>query len=231
VTLQSGLAFHLVMAVDIQGYSRRSAKQQQSAQTELCRVLDSAAAAAALDRARWDRQIGGDGELSLLPCDVDVAQVIRDFTGGMGSALAALNRPRTSRRLRVRLAFHYGTAAPGLLGATGKAPIVTRRLVDADAGREHLRNHPEHNLAVIVSAPLFHEVVETGFCDPMDPEDFEPVHEVIKDDAYDGYLYRKQHGTDLASAPERLRHGRRVRTGTRIAWDVAFRHRSTPSSN
>jgi hypothetical protein len=48
--------YRLVLATDIEAFSRRNAEQQQRAQTDLCRALDAAAARAGLDRARWSRQ-------------------------------------------------------------------------------------------------------------------------------------------------------------------------------
>ncbi|MFD0852398.1 hypothetical protein ACFQ07_09205, partial [Actinomadura adrarensis] len=57
------LVYRLLLAVDIQGYSKRTTIEQLRAQRQLSEALDGAASDIGLDRARWEKQVGGDGEL------------------------------------------------------------------------------------------------------------------------------------------------------------------------
>lgn len=220
------LMYRLMLAIDIERFSRRNAEQQQRAQADLCRALDSAAARAGLTRRRWRRQVRGDGELAVLPDGIDIPQVVADLVYGMESALGRVNDARDRDPLRARLALHHGTLTDGPLGPVGEAPITVSRLVDVDAGRDHLHTHPERALTVIVSASLYNDVIATGFC-PLDPAGFEPFHVVVKNIRYDGYLYPRQPEI-IADRPfGRTPHPRqipRIRTGARFAT-TPFRHR------
>lgn len=213
------LTYRLVLATDIEGFSRRNAEQQQRAQADLCRALAAAAARAGLDRGRWARQDRGDGELAVLPEGIDVPRAVAGLIRGLETALGKLNRGRHNRPLRVRLALHHGTVVTdGSLGPVGDAPITASRLVDLDAGRRHLRTHPGRDLTVLVSDSLYHEVISTGFC-PLDPADFESFSAVVKDAPYKGYLYPKQpHGLAVRPfwRPSRPRHGSRAKATARF---------------
>ncbi|MCP9977886.1 hypothetical protein [Actinomadura madurae] len=74
---EAQLSYRLLLAVDIQGYSRRDTREQLRAQRLLSDALDRAARGVGLDRAGWDKQVGGDGELATLPDGVDPATVAR----------------------------------------------------------------------------------------------------------------------------------------------------------
>jgi class 3 adenylate cyclase len=187
--LDGRLVYRLVLVVDIEGYRKRSAEQQRRAQADLCRVLDLAAKRASPNRSHWDRQVRGDGELAVLPYDVDIPRFVGDFTREMTSALTELNRDRpVEQRLRVRIALHYGTLTAGSLGPAGDAPVVASQLVDMDAARQFLRTHPDRDIAVIVSSSLYGDVVSTGFCS-LNPADFEIIKDVVKGVSYDGFIY------------------------------------------
>jgi hypothetical protein len=147
----------------------------------------------------------GDGELAVLPEDIDMTGVVGDLVHGLESALGSLNAtPDRRHRLRVRLALHHGTLTDGPLGPVGGAPIMTSRLVDLEAGRRHLRAHPERDVAVIVSRSFYDDVIATGFC-AMDPADFEAFGEVVKDTKYAGYLYPMQSSGAGGAAPQLAR--------------------------
>jgi class 3 adenylate cyclase len=211
IRLDGHLVYRLVLVTDIEAYTRRNAEEQRSAQNELCGVLDVAAERARFGRHRWDRQVTGDGELSVLPHDVDIARFIGAFSREMASALAEVNGVRPApQRLRVRLALHHGTLTAGPLGAAGDAPVVASRLVNVDAGRQFLRERPEDDIALIVSASLYQEVISTGFC-TMDPADFAAFQIVVKGTPYSGYLYQGQLGNLPDQTPSRT-------TGSHLGW-------------
>src|SRR3954447_24016886 len=126
------LMYRLVLAVDVEKYSARDAREQLRAQTELKRILNIAAQNTGLDQREWYEQVSGDGELVVLPEDVDVSAVVGDFTCQLETILAEVNRRAiTETPLRQRVAMHHGTLTPGPFGPAGDAPIVVSRLLDA----------------------------------------------------------------------------------------------------
>ncbi|GGV24367.1 hypothetical protein GCM10010182_53630 [Actinomadura cremea] len=180
------LDYRLLMAVDIQRYSKRDARDQLAAQHQLADALDRAAGGIGLDRARWNKQVGGDGELATLPVGTDPAPVAGGFAIGLAEALREVNRTPGRHRLRVRLALHYGTLTEGPFGPAGDAPIVVQRLLDA-APLRRLLDDDARDLAYVVSDSLFEDVVQTGFC-ALAPGAFQPMKITAKGAAFRGHL-------------------------------------------
>jgi len=131
---QQQLVYRLLLAVDIQGYSKRDVREQLLAQRQLSDALNQAACGVGLDRGHWDKQVGGDGELATLPEGVEPAPL------------------------------HHGTLMAGPFGPAGDAPIVVQRLLDAGPLRRLLVDDAHRDLAYVVSDSLFEDVVQTGFC-------------------------------------------------------------------
>src|SRR5262245_25317058 len=86
------LTYRLVLAVDVEKYSTRDAREQLRAQTELQRILSTAARNVGLDQREWYEQVSGDGELVVLPEDVDIPVVVGDFTSSLEMILGEYNR-------------------------------------------------------------------------------------------------------------------------------------------
>ncbi|WP_207928839.1 hypothetical protein [Actinomadura sp. 6K520] len=181
------LSYRLLLAVDIQGYSRRDTREQLVAQGRLADALDRAARGVGLDRSRWDKQVGGDGELATLPEGVDPAPVAGDFVIGLAEALREVNRDANRFPLRVRLSLHHGTLTAGPFGPAGDAPIVVQRLLDAAPLRRLLIDDGERDLAYVVSDTLFEDVVRTGFC-ALRPQAFQPIKVTAKGAAFRGHI-------------------------------------------
>jgi hypothetical protein len=185
------LIYRLLLAVDVEKYSSRDAREQLRAQTDLRHILSLAAQNAGLDPSRWYEQVSGDGELVVLPDDVDVSAVVGDFTSQLELILSRFNRQRTGgRRLRLRVALHHGTLTPGPFGPAGDAPIVVSRLLDAKPLRRVLADQQDRDIALIVSQTLFQDVVRTGFCS-LDPDAFQPVRVNAKGVQYHGFVQRR----------------------------------------
>ncbi|QFG20482.1 hypothetical protein [Actinomadura sp. WMMB 499] len=180
------LDYRLLLAVDIQGYSKRDARDQLAAQHQLADALDRAARGIGLDRAHWAKQVGGDGELATLPVGTDPAPVAGGFAIGLAAALREANRGPGRHRLRVRMALHYGTLTEGPFGPAGDAPIVVQRLLDA-APLRRLLDDGARDLAYVVSDSLFEDVVQTGFC-ALAPGAFRPMKTVAKGASFRGHL-------------------------------------------
>ncbi|MFI9011685.1 hypothetical protein ACIGNX_31060 [Actinosynnema sp. NPDC053489] len=184
VTPLRGLVYRLVVAVDVEGYSRLDALDQSLVQSRLSDVLDAAAREAGLDRDRWYRQVRGDGELAVLPTDSDAARVVGHFTERLAAALADLRRAGTP--LRMRVAMHCGPLTAGAFGLVGDAPIVTCRLLDAKVVRDALAA-ADDDLVLVISQQLHDDVVRTRFHD-LDPARFRPTRFRVKDQVYSGYV-------------------------------------------
>lgn len=124
----------------------------------------------------------------MLPADTDVAWVIARLPWELDRALSA-RRARGAGRppLRLRVAMHYGTLTQGRFGPVGQAPIVVSRLLDARIARRALAESPGRDLVLIVSANLYHDVVQTGFYG-LDAGRFRPVRVTVKGATYCGYL-------------------------------------------
>ncbi|MGH3241802.1 MAG: hypothetical protein ACRDNL_15625 [Spirillospora sp.] len=195
------LSYRLLLAVDIQGYSKRDTREQLLAQRDLCTALDRAAHGAGLDRDHWGKQVGGDGELATLPDGTDPAAVAGEFVIGLAEALRDINEggidqggidqgegeAAGGRRLRVRLSLHHGTLTAGPFGPAGDAPIVVQRLLDAAPLRRLLIDDADRDLAYVVSDSLFEDVVRTGFC-ALPPEAFQAIKVSAKGAAFRGHI-------------------------------------------
>ncbi|MFA1542304.1 hypothetical protein SM611_25495 [Actinomadura sp. DLS-62] len=184
------LVYRLLLAVDLERYSQLDAQQQLAAQTDLRRLLDACARRTGLRTSDWYRQPGGDGELVVMPVDVDVPHVVGVFACDLECALADLNRHRPTR-LRMRLALHHGTLIEGPLGPAGDAPVVVSRLLDAAPLRDHLTEHRDRDLVLVVSDTLYQDVVGSGFC-ALDPADFIRLEVVIKGRPYSGHIHHAE---------------------------------------
>jgi len=152
-------------------------------------AMSEAAVSTALDRKLWYRQPRGDGELAVLHADADGLSLVADYPRSLASALAEINRsPDRCSRLRVRVAIHHGTVYPGRFGPVGSGPITVSRLVDAPVLRKMLTQRPDLDIALVVSAAVYDEVVQTRFHE-LDPKMFHRTSITIKRIRYVGYLY------------------------------------------
>ncbi|HEU5028793.1 MAG TPA: hypothetical protein VFV01_28045 [Spirillospora sp.] len=231
-TERNQLCYRLLMAVDIEGYSKRDTSEQLLAQRQLSDALDRAARDVGLDRSRWDEHVRGDGELVTLPDGVDPGPVTGGFAIALAGALREINRAaleaRARFRLRVRFSLHHGTMTAGPFGPAGDAPIVVQRLLDAGPLRRLLSADPERDLAYAVSDSLFEDVVRTGFC-ALGPEAFQPIKVTAKGAVFRGHILTDQRAL-VRNAPDRPRGTVGERPGLhslRPVWDGVSDARST----
>jgi hypothetical protein len=177
------LVYGLVVAVDVEGFSRMGILDQAAILIRLKEVLDRAAERTGLVRDEWLRQPRGDGELAVLPADSDVSRVVADFTHEVVEELGRGSRPR----LRLRLSMHHGALTAGVFGPIGDALIVACRLLDAESARETLARHTGEDVVVVVSERLYEDIVATRFRG-LRPDRFRPVTERVKGRTYRGYI-------------------------------------------
>jgi class 3 adenylate cyclase len=182
------LAFRFLIAIDVEGFSQRDTAEQRRVQDDLEHAMSQAAADTGLDRKRWYRQPGGDGELAVLPEDADGLALVADYPRKLASSIARVNHEgKGGRRLRVRMGIHHGAVAPGPFGPVG-APVAISRLVDAEPVRQFLRQRTDLDIALIVSDTVYSEVIQSGLHD-LNPEDFRRTAIRAKGITYVGYLH------------------------------------------
>jgi hypothetical protein len=187
VNRPNALLYGLVIAVDIEGFSKLDTLGQTLIQQRLSRTLSAAADHARLDRDSWYRQARGDGELAVVPMTVDPSWVVAHFTEQLITALAHQHSaPDAQPLLRLRVAMHLGTMSMSEFGPAGDAPIVACRLLDAPVVRRALATERASDLVLAISDRLYHDVVRTRF-HGLAPERFRPFRVTAK-----GTLYRGQ---------------------------------------
>jgi hypothetical protein len=185
-----GLAFRFLVAVDAEGFSRCCAAEQAIIQYDLARALSIAAEALGMNRDHWNCQPRGDGELAELPLNIDGLSLVANFPRQLASVISETNAARVAGpRLRVRMGIHHGAVYPGPFGSVGPAPVLVTRLIDAGVVRQQLRGQPDRDLALIVSAAVHSEVIQSRF-HGLTPEAFNRVAVQAKGLAYVGYLYQ-----------------------------------------
>jgi len=172
---------HLLVAVDAAGYGTGTDQEHIAVQSGLPAVLDAAAARANLRRDRWLTQQAGDGELAVLPRDEPEPIVVDQYVRYLDEALAAYNaNPASRRKLRLRMAIHFGTAMPADNGYAGQGVVAVSRLVDSAAVKDALAAAPQACLAVILSRQVFDDVVRQGHVS-VQPTDFAKVSVRVKE--------------------------------------------------
>src|SRR5580658_3673055 len=130
----AGNAFerHLLVAVDAVGYGQGNDQDHFAMQSGIKMVLNEAATAAKLDRNRWVRQGAGDGELAILPPDEPEPLVVDAYARQLNVQLATYNAGlHHERRIRLRMAVHFGAAMPAENGYAGQGVVAVSRLVDS----------------------------------------------------------------------------------------------------
>ena len=87
------------------------------------------------------------------------------------------------------MAIHHGAVAPGCFGPVGAAPVVISRLVDGEVVRQQLRQRSDLDIALIVSATVYSEVIQSRMHD-LNPDAFRRTIIRAKGIAYAGYLFQ-----------------------------------------
>ena len=194
------LAFRFLVAVDIAGFSQRSVAEQARVQDDHESAMTEAATSVGLDRERWYRQPRGDGELAVLPEGVDGLALVADYPRKLASRIADVNRANCGSRLRVRLAIHHGAVLPGRFGPVGTALVAISRLADAELVRQQLRQESDLDMALVVSATVFDEVIKSRLRD-LNPEAFHRIIIKAKGISYVGYLCQEDFVTQTYVIP------------------------------
>jgi hypothetical protein len=157
------LVNRFVIGVDVERYSVRNVRQQDDTQRALDRILAEAAEAAGLDRQEWLTQPGGDGELAILPADVDLVASVSGLVTQLDDRLTAYNEDHSDvMRIRLRVAMHMDMIMRSAMGYAGQGLIVLSRLLDSKEFKQALADASDASMALLVSDPVYHSVVESG---------------------------------------------------------------------
>lgn len=138
------------VAVDLEGYGRRTDAGQERAQDALVTLLD----------AVWSgrdvaRQPNGDGEVALLGPGVG-AEAVPEVLAALAAGLRAANvAAPAADRMRLRVAAHLGRARPARNGFAGSGVVRTCRVLGARVLREQLQLRPGADLVSALSEPVF----------------------------------------------------------------------------
>ncbi|GAA1273213.1 hypothetical protein GCM10009677_27950 [Sphaerisporangium rubeum] len=170
----SGEVRRLCVALDTEDPGGATPVTRDHAHRRLVDLVTEAVARAGLDRLYLaDRGATSGthdqrGAFYLLPSGVNEARIVAGLTGELRLALRRRNHglgPGSSLRLRVRAAFHQGPTRVADTGFFGRAVDTVHHLRDTPEVRTELHRHPHADLAVVLSAQLFEDVIG---CDHRD---------------------------------------------------------------
>ena len=201
-----------LVAVDIEGYSRRDNLGHLELREALRRVCDEAFRRVGVSPdARQDQ---GDAFLILVQPDVTKARLVDDLVRELAIALRLFNHSRLPHaRMRLRVALHSGEVHLDGTGFGGESVIAVMRLIEADALRDALKTAPD-DLAVIVSEQLHRDVVLQRYRG-IEPDEYQEV--LVSRKEFSQHAWIRVPGLPAASAPA---HGKPLAGSER--------HRSTP---
>lgn len=184
---RAGVAVRVGFAVDVVGYSARTAVAKDDAQRRVADMLGEVLATLRIGIEETDRQDAGDATKVFLPADVELHRALPALLAGWREQLARDNR-RYRDPLRLRLAVGVGPVGLAALGFGGNTIVEVSRLLDSDVLRQAAARHPETKLVALISNELHKWVVSEGH-DGLDPARFARVEVRVKDFADVAWLW------------------------------------------
>jgi hypothetical protein len=180
---------------DIVGYSKFSARLQGDSQAYLVSLLEAGQAEAGVQPGQVTAQDQGDARLLWFDPGTDAAKVLAVLPRYLNDDLLARNQDMAEHaRMRVRLSFTMGAAAPGSTGLTGAAPIAAARLSNAAGFRTAMIAAPRAQCGVIIDDHLHSEYVRQGFRADINPDDYASVHVSHPDKGFEATAWLKLFG-------------------------------------
>lgn len=194
--------YRAVLAVDMEKFSRISARHQQLIGPLIPQVLEKAFARADMlavwKDARFPRH-GGDGyvmgaEPEYLP--YLISPFLEELQKVLEEAQPFLAAHDRNLRMRLRASIDVGplpdTGDGSGIDAMGEAMISTHRLLDSEPVRRGLENSDPDTtlLATIISRRVYEDVVLGGFV-PVRASRWRPVHAAVPSKGFqaEGYLF------------------------------------------
>ena len=181
---------HTIIATDVAKSSGRTDALLVRMRRDLREMLFETLERQGLDPARLTRIDDGDGYRYLIPADVAPPQAALDpFIGRLAIELR-IHREAANEasRLRLRVAVHSGLLYAEPEGTYTGVPLKDcARLLDAEAGRVLLTQHPEADLVLLLTDPFYRDVVGSGTT--LDPKAFQPIRISVKETDRPGWAY------------------------------------------
>jgi hypothetical protein len=148
-----------LVAVDIEGYSRRQNLGHLNARHGLRQTLADAFDGAGVEIVPEEQQDQGDGFLTLVKPEVSKVVLIDGLVREIESALRRFNHFQNEEgRIRLRVALHSGEVHLDGPGFPGEATVTVMRLIDAEPVKKALAKTTK-DIAVIVSDGLYRNVI------------------------------------------------------------------------
>jgi hypothetical protein len=147
--------------LDIVGYGQRDSPAKESLQRRLARVVRLVLDDLCVPLADTERQGTGDGMVMVLPNRLDIQRALPTLLHGMDERLSE-NNATFPDRMCVRMAAGVGPVGLSELGFGGALVTHTGRLLSSRLLRRWGTEHPEHDLSVALSDPLYRFVVAEG---------------------------------------------------------------------
>jgi hypothetical protein len=174
--------------VDIVDYSRRSSPDRDDAQQRLATMIRNVLNTELTIRLDdVDHQATGDGMNVFLPQTIEMHQALPRLLRSWREHLARDNQ-RYRDRLRLRVAFAVGPTGVAPLGFAGNTIVEVHRLLNSDVLRQAIIDHPDVDLAVLVSDQLHRWVVGEGY-PGLDRAQFQRVKARVKDFSAPAWLW------------------------------------------
>jgi hypothetical protein len=173
--------------VDITSYSDRPTQhEQENLQLRLVDVVKKSLEDARLPIDDKYTQQAGDALHVFLPPDVDIRRVPRLIQ----AAVDWLTRDNADHidRMRWRMAMDNGSVAPAAAGFSGDAIISLCRLVESKELRLAIDDHPEADLALLVSDRIYNDIFRHDYPGVAAAE-FRQVHVAVKGYTADAWLW------------------------------------------
>ncbi|WP_306213482.1 CATRA conflict system CASPASE/TPR repeat-associated protein [Actinoplanes sp. RD1] len=157
-TVETRMAF----GIDVVGYSSRPAPLKIDLQRRVAALVGQVLGDAGVRLEDTDRQDTGDGMMVVLPTTVELHLALPRLLHAWRDRLEADNEIHRDR-LRMRLSVSVGPFALGAIGYAGDTIIEIGRLLDSDALRRAVTDHPAVSLAALVSERLYQDVIGEGW--------------------------------------------------------------------
>lgn len=194
----------LLLAVDIERYSRQRNLQQHESQSTLREATNTAAHATGLVWTPEDFQPTGDGYIVMLPHDTAEEVVVGRYLYELDRILRGHNNSRVPEaKVRIRAAIHIGMVhVDSANGWAGDAVVTVCRLLNAGALRRALALFPATSVAGIVSDGMYRDVVIERY-DGIEPERFGRVRVSQPDKRFDqiGWVFVPHHDASVLTEP------------------------------
>jgi class 3 adenylate cyclase len=169
-----------LVAVDIEGYSRRQNQGHLELRAALRQIMADAFDSVSVEIDPAELQDQGDAFLALVKPEVSKVKLVDGLVRELENALRRYNRYRTKEgKIRLRVALHSGEVHPDGTGFAGEAIVTVMRLIDAEQVKKALATATK-DIAVIVSDGLYQDIVVHSYS-AIVPEEYSRVEVAVKE--------------------------------------------------